>query len=265
MSQPIPESLASIVGELFLPERLPELRVQEPPILSVVSGYEKRDNRRFEGFYGRLYTRVIQTPVLRRAAFSLWGSADPLYEFEAFVADAIAAARAASGAPLVVDLPSGSGTLLPFLAEQEFAGKVVAIDLAMSMLRRAVMVERSQAASFQTVFVQSDALDLPLRDSVADVVVSVNGLHVLSDPQRFLAETARILKPSGKLWLITPVTAKDVRSRLILAAAKVLAITPSDPPTLPVLHRLLNDAGFRVLRSYGGTSITGLACTRSTG
>ncbi len=253
-----------MVGQLFLPERLPELHVEDPPILSVVRGYEERDNRRFEGLYGRLYTRVIQTRALRRAAFSLWGSADPLHELEAFVADAIAAAQAASVAPLVVDLPSGSGTLLPLLAEQRFAGKVVELDLAMSMLRRAVVVERSQAPDFQTVFVQGDALDLPLRDAVADVVVSVNGLHVVSDARRFLAETARILKPDGRLWLITPVTAKDVRSRLILAAARVLAITPSDPPTLPELHRLLNDVGFRALRSYGGTSITGLACTRST-
>ncbi len=47
-----------------------------------------------------------------------------------------------------------------------------------------------------------------LADAVADVVISINGLHVVPDARRFLAEISRILKPDGRLWLITPVTAQ---------------------------------------------------------
>lgn len=257
-----PDGAPDDLGHIFAPGRVSCLLGTEPPILSAPGHDGGRGNRRFEGRYGRLYTRVIQTPALRRAAFSMWGSADPLHRLEAFVSDAVAAARAASAAPVIVDVPSGSGTLLPLLADQGFAGTVVEVDLAMSMLRRATMLD---AAGLHTVFLHADALDLPLRDAIADVVITINGLHVVSDPRRFLAEAARVLKPNGKLWLITPVTAAGVRSRMILAAARALAITPGRPPTLPELHQFLDEVGFRRLQSYGGTSITGLACARTGG
>jgi hypothetical protein len=45
-------------------------------------------NERFEGLYGRVYTHVIHTRTLRRAVFSLWGSADPLLCLDEIVAAA---------------------------------------------------------------------------------------------------------------------------------------------------------------------------------
>ncbi len=88
------------------------------------------------------------------------------------------------------------------LTRHEFRGKVVEVDLAMSMLRRAVTLERKQRCGFETVLVHADALDLPLADAVADVVISINGLHVVPDARRFLAEISRILKPDGRLCLL---------------------------------------------------------------
>jgi SAM-dependent methyltransferase len=263
--------VTELAGELFpdmdvklllSPERARELTAHQPEILSTVGPDDAPPNRRFEGFYGRVYSRVIQTPALRKAAFSLWGSADPLYDLEAFVADAVRAARVSSARPILVDLPSGSGTLLPFLAREGFGGTVVEVDLAISMLRRAVALHASNASGLETVFIQSDALDLPLRSAVADVVISINGLHVVPDPARFLTEVARITRHGGKLWLITPVDGPSMRSRAILAAANALRVTPRTPPSLGELRDLLAGAGFREVRSYGGVSITGLACER---
>ena len=219
-------------------------------------------NRRFEGGYGRLYNRVIQNRALRRTVFSLWGSTDPLHDLEGFVADAVAASRRATARPVLVDLASGGGTLLPLLARDRFAGLVIEVDLALVMLRRAVALHRSGPPGLETTFVQGDALRLPLSDAVVDVVVSVNGLHVVPDPVRFLSEAARVTRPGGHLWLITPVDGPGARSRAILAAAKYLGITSRTPPASAELHRLLERAGFSVVRSYGGTSITGLACAK---
>jgi SAM-dependent methyltransferase len=101
-----------------------------------------------------------------------------------------------------------------------------------------------------------------LRSAVADVVISINGLHVVPDPAGFLTEAARIAKEGGKLWLITPVDGPSMRSRAILAAANALGVTPRTPPSLSELRELLAAAGFREVGSYGGTSITGLACER---
>lgn len=245
---------------IVLPERMGELTLEAPVI--ALRGYEPSRNRRFEGLYGRIYNHVIQSRTLRRAAFSIWGSADPLYDLEEFVADAAAAARTRSALPVLVDLPSGGGTLLPFLARDNFAGTVIEVDLATAMLRRAVALHGSSTPELETVFLQSDALDLLLKEAVADVVVSVNGLHVVPNHARFLSELARITKPGGKLWLITPVDGPSARSRAILGAARSLRITPRDPPTLAELHDLLKEAGFKPFRSYGGASITGIACDK---
>jgi len=250
------------IKSLLSTDRFTELTEPEPGILSTIGEAEAPHNRRFEAFYGRLYSLVIQTPTLRRAAFSLWGSADPLYELETFVGDAVRAARSLDPTPILVDLPSGAATLHPFLVRERFDGTVVEVDLAISMLRRAVAFHRSSTPDLKAIFLHSNALDLPLRDEVADVVVSINGLHVVLDHARFLAEAARITKPGGMLWLITPVDAPSVRSRAILHAATALGITPTTPPTLDDLRRLLEEAGLTEVRSYGGTSITGLASER---
>jgi SAM-dependent methyltransferase len=250
------------IKNLVSTDSLPGLTEPEPGILSSVGEADASHNRRFEGLYGRLYTRVIQTPALRKAAFSLWRSADPLYDLEIFVGDAVGAAQTLEADPILVDLASGAGTLLPFLVRERFEGTVVEVDLALPMLQRAVAFQRSSAPELKAVFLHSDALDLPLRSAVADVVVSMNGLHVVPDHAGFLAEAARITKPGGRLWLITPVDGPSLRSRAILGAANMLGITPKTPPTLRDLRRLLNETGFSEVRWYGGASITGLACER---
>jgi ubiquinone/menaquinone biosynthesis C-methylase UbiE len=130
------------------------------------------------------------------------------------------------------------------------------------MLRRAVALEKSISSDLSAIFLRADALDLPLKPCIADVVVSINGLHVVADHRGFLEAIARIAKPSGKLWLITPVDGPSLRSRAILAAARRLGITPNAPPTLSSLHGYLEEVGFTAIHSYGGESIAGLSARR---
>lgn len=215
-------------------------------------------SRRFEGVYGWIYNRVIQTPPVRRAIFGAWGSAQPLRQLERFVDDAVAHARS-SADRVLVDVASGGGTLLPLLERGGFNGTVVEVDLAARMLQRAVALHDSLAPRFRTLFLQSDALDLPLRDDVADVVISINGLHVMPDPARFVAQLARITRPGGGLWIITPVNGAGLRSKAILASANALAITPQTPPTRAQLRELLKHAGLTETRDYGGSSIAGFS------
>jgi SAM-dependent methyltransferase len=255
-----PAEIPAAARELMTSERLGELTF-DPPVL--FHGPQRPpSNRRFEGLYGGIYNQVIQSSTLRKAVFSVWGSADPLYELDSFVSDAVVGARAASQAPVLVDLPSGGGTLLPFLAREGLRGTVIEVDLAAVMLRRAVAVERGVTPDLSTIFLRADALDLPLKAGIADVVVSLNGLHVVADHRGFLEAIARITKPSGKLRLITPVDGPSLRSRAILAAARRLGITPIVPPTLSALYDLLDEVGFTPVHSYGGGSIAGLSAQR---
>jgi SAM-dependent methyltransferase len=248
---------------LVRPERRAALRAEGGPIMSDLPLQDAPRSSAFDGLYGRIYNVVIQTPALRKLVFSLWGSTEPLQDLDAFVAAAARDARAASADPVLVDIPSGGGTLLALLDRLEYSGAVVEIDLAPAMLHRAVRAARRlRRRDFRVHFLRSDALDVPLEDEVADVVVSINGLHVVADHGRFLAELARITKPRGSLWLITPVDGPSLRSRVILRAARALGITPRRPPALAELRRLLENAGFRELQWHGGESITGFSCRK---
>lgn len=213
----------------------------------------------FEGIYGRVYDRVIRNPRLRRAVFEAWGFADPLLDLEGFVDDAVAAAlRSPRPEPVLADVPCGGGVLLPLFARGGFRGYALEIDIAQQMLRRALIVARQEKLPFETIFLRGDALALPVHEGVVDVTVSLNGLHVVADHERFLAELARITRSGGTVWVITPITNRESRrSRLILAAADRIGVTPQTPPTGDELRALALNASLTELRSYGGESITG--------
>jgi SAM-dependent methyltransferase len=233
------------------------MRMDDDGVLTGLPESDAPTSRRFEGLYGRIYDTVIKSTAMRRLLFSLWGSSEPLQDLKGFVAEA------ASGASTLVDVPSGGGTLLRFLAQLRYSGTVVEVDLASAMMRGAVDVARRLGATeLNVVFIRADALDLPLSDEVADAVVSINGLHVVEDHAQFLAELARITKPAGALWLITPVDGPSLRSRAILAAARALDITPGRPPTLARLRELLEGVGYVDIAWRGGESIAGFSCRK---
>jgi ubiquinone/menaquinone biosynthesis C-methylase UbiE len=216
-------------------------------------------NERFEGVYGRLYNSVIQTPALRRAVFSMWGSADPLLHLD----QVVGAAAGEAGGGTILDIPCGGGTVLPLLAGAGFRGTVIESDLADAMMRRAQRTHHRLQPQYDVRFLQADARELPLEPASVEGIISINGLHVIPAPERFLSELARVIRPGGTLWLITPVSSSAVRNRSILAMARTLGITPGSPPTLPELRAMVGDAGFQIRRSLGGSSITGLVCDRA--
>ena len=123
------------------------------------------------------------------------------------VDDAVAAV-AASARPLVVELGSGTGFGTPQLVERY--GRVVAMDLALEMLRHA-----GTGAGPAAPRVQADAARLPLLDGAVAALVLVNMLL-------FPAEVERIVAPGGVVvWVNslgerTPIhlPAEDVASAL---------------------------------------------------
>ena len=48
---------------------------------------------------------------------------------------------------------------------------------------------------------RASALNLPVRDSIADLVISTGVLHHTPDPRQGIAENCRIIKPGGRLYL----------------------------------------------------------------
>lgn len=97
----------------------------------------------------------------------------------------------------VVDLGSGAGNDA-FVARQVVgeSGKVIGLDMTEAMIQKSTL--NAIKLSYDNVdFVLGDIEEMPLDDSIADVVVSNCVLNLVPDKEKAFAETYRILKPGG--------------------------------------------------------------------
>ncbi len=100
----------------------------------------------------------------------------------------------------VVDVACGPGTAALVAAELG-ARQVVGVDFAPDMLRVAAGRAESAGVAARVRFLEGDATALPLDDMSADVAVSSFGVVFAPDPERAVAELARVLVPRGRLGM----------------------------------------------------------------
>ncbi|HQR23829.1 MAG TPA: malonyl-ACP O-methyltransferase BioC [Steroidobacteraceae bacterium] len=100
----------------------------------------------------------------------------------------------------VLDLGTGTGHAAIALKRRYPRCRVVALDLAESMLREA---GRRQTLLRRFRRVCADAAGLPFRDGSFDLVFSNLMLQWCNDPDRVLAECRRVLRPGGLLTFST--------------------------------------------------------------
>lgn len=239
------------------------LRDEGDGVLSVLPEEGGASAGRFEGLYGPLYDRVIQSDRLRRLAPFAYGPAGPLPDLDGFARQVVEATVSGAGAapPILLDVPCGGGTLLPRLREQGYAGVVIESDLGVAMLHRAARL-RDELADGATVLLRADAQDLPLADATVDTAVSLNGLHCMPDPKAFVESLARVVRPDGRLFLITLVSGGTRRADLSILGGRVTGIIPTAPPVRATLLRWLRDAGWQDIEPLGGEGLVGYAATR---
>jgi ubiquinone/menaquinone biosynthesis C-methylase UbiE len=122
--------------------------------------------------------------------------------YDAIIRRPLAGARRRSLAALPVDRSCriliagiGTGLDLPYLPKLH---KYVGIDLTSAMLRRA----RSRIASPNTSLVQGDCQRLPFRNECFDHAILHLIVAVVPDGAALLLETARVLRPAGKVFLL---------------------------------------------------------------
>jgi len=96
----------------------------------------------------------------------------------------------------VLDVACGPGTAA-FVARELGAAPVIGVDFSRGMVSLAKGLGRERAS-----FVLSDAAYLPLASQRFDAVISSFGLIFAPDPVRTAAETARVLRPQGRLALL---------------------------------------------------------------
>lgn len=101
----------------------------------------------------------------------------------------------------MLDIGTGPGHIPLLVCETIPGSTVLGVDLAEHMLRHA---ERHRAASpfrERVTFQRADAKGLPFPDAHFDAVYSNTILHHIPDPEPFLADAWRVLKPGGCLLI----------------------------------------------------------------
>lgn len=81
------------------------------------------------------------------------------------------------------------------IASKKMGAKFVGIDISNEIYRA------RQMASGQLELLKSDGRDIPFKSNVFDIVVSIGTLEHIKNPDRFVAEMLRVLKPKGFIFL----------------------------------------------------------------
>jgi SAM-dependent methyltransferase len=148
----------------------------------------------------------------------------------------------------VLDICCGTGELSAALAGR--GARITGIDFVPAM------VERAAAKVAEGSFAAGDAEALDLPDDIFDAAVCAFGLLHMAEPDRAIAEAARVLKPGGRYAYTTWLPPAKGGDLFVIAgnAIKEFGTTKVDLPPAPPVFRFadpaeaestLSAAGFR--------------------
>jgi ubiquinone/menaquinone biosynthesis C-methylase UbiE len=150
-------------------------------------------------------------------AFVALHSRDPQGQARNFLADQTAVAKGGA----VLDICTGTGTLLPHLQEKVgLEGQVVGLDFSCGMLAAALL----KISGLQNIYlVEADAGQLPFQTGAFDAVTCSHAFYELKGETRAraLQEILRVLKPKGAFLMME----HDVPSALLVRALFYLRLT----------------------------------------
>ena len=113
----------------------------------------------------------------------------------------------------VVD-SNGTAYVSAWLARR--GARPVAVDLTHPQFETARRCQEHFGLTFPLIEASAD--DVPLPDDSFDLAVSEYGASVWCDPERWIAEAARLLRPRGRLACLT--TSRRTYSRIVSSEAR---------------------------------------------
>jgi SAM-dependent methyltransferase len=130
----------------------------------------------------------------------------------------------------VLDLGCGTGYFSAWLTRR--GARLTAVDLSPEQLATALRCQQEFGVRFDLV--EANAESLPLPDGSFDLVLSEHGVGVWCQPDAWVAEAARVLRPGGRLVflvnslisaLCVPAEGGDAGERLLRGQPDVCEVT----------------------------------------
>jgi SAM-dependent methyltransferase len=145
----------------------------------------------------RRYWDELLAPGFARSAERLWRE-EPSWGVFGVPESQVGMWRAVDGAATCVELGCGTAYVSAWLARRGVAP--TGIDNSSAQLATAARMQRAVGPAFPIV--HGDAERLPFADASFDAAISEYGASLWCEPERWLAEAARVLRPDGRLaWL----------------------------------------------------------------
>lgn len=102
----------------------------------------------------------------------------------------------------VLDLCTGTADLAVATVRRCPGSSVVGVDFAGAMLRLGLAKIASLDLGRSIQLVRGDATRIPMGTATCDAATIAFGIRNVSEPERALAEIARVLRPSGRLAIL---------------------------------------------------------------
>jgi SAM-dependent methyltransferase len=173
--------------------------------------------------------RAMNSPFVATVYERLWRPAS--FFLASGVTTGAEQRRAASALRLptahrLLDVACGPGNFTGPLAEQLPAGGLaVGFDISEPMLTRAV----ADNSTARTCYVRGDARMLPFADATFDAVCCFGALYLMPEPFRVAGEMMRVLRPGGRIAVLTSYAPGTTPIRYVLGTgARVIGLTMFD-------------------------------------
>ena len=141
---------------------------------------------------------VMNARFTDAAADEMWARPDVVWGIFAVAERDLGVLGVVSGLD-VLELGCGTAYFSAWLARA--GARPVAVDLSGEQLTSARRLQGRSGPAFPLV--QGDAERVPLASARFDLVVSEHGAAAWCDPERWLPEAARLLRPGGRLVFLT--------------------------------------------------------------